>query len=129
MTFSGSRPPSDRDGPALVSGAVANVSDPNLVPTGRDCTKFVFTHDEMWLTEEILPPEALVEARLYELAATAVGGTRPSRRRSRSAMRLWSWWWHLGPAFWRFAAAARPAGTRRGTVSDVVSGCLPPPAG
>lgn len=72
LTFSKSRPP-ENGGPALISCAVANVDDVNLVPTGRDCTPFVFTHDRIGLSEEILPPEALVPAAVYEFAADSRG--------------------------------------------------------
>lgn len=62
-----------RVGPALVSCAVANVNDSDVVPTDRGCTPFVFTHRHMGLSEEILPDEAMVPSEVYEFAADSRG--------------------------------------------------------
>lgn len=68
LRFSESTPPPG-SGPSLVSCAVANVNDRDVVPTDRDCTPFVFTHDRIGLTEEILPVGATVPSGEYEFAA------------------------------------------------------------
>lgn len=60
-------------GPALVTCAVANVSDIDVVPTGRECTPFVFSHDRIGLTEETLPNGALVRSNRYEFASDGRG--------------------------------------------------------
>lgn len=67
LRFSQSAP--QDGGPRLVSCAVANVTDFDVVPTDRDCTSFVFGHDVMGLTDEILPDGATVPSAVYEFAA------------------------------------------------------------
>jgi hypothetical protein len=68
LRFSESAPPPGK-GPGLVSCAVANVTDPFLVPTDRDCTPFVFEHSCIGLTDRTLPGAALSSSPLYEFAA------------------------------------------------------------
>ncbi len=68
LRFSQSAPPPGR-GPRLVACAVANVTDPFLVPTDRDCTPFVFEHSCIGLSGRTLPPAALSQSALYEFAA------------------------------------------------------------
>lgn len=59
-----------RIGPRLVACAVANVSDPELVPSDRDCTPFVFGHAEIGLTDRLLPAgQATSASGMYEFAA------------------------------------------------------------
>lgn len=72
LRFSDAAPPPGR-GPGLVSCAVANVNDRDVVPTDRGCTPFVLDHDQMGLTEEILPPQARVASATYEFAADSAG--------------------------------------------------------
>jgi hypothetical protein len=62
--------PRDGRGPHLVSCAVANVSDPGLVPAKRGCTPFVFDGHTIGLTDPLLPwGSALAPSRLYEYVA------------------------------------------------------------
>jgi hypothetical protein len=69
LRFSESVPPNGQ-GPHLVSCAVANVSDPGLVPAKRGCTPFVFDGHRIGLTDPLLPwGSALAPSRLYEYVA------------------------------------------------------------
>lgn len=72
LRYSDSAPPRGH-GPELVTCAVANVTDLDVVPTGRACTPFVFTHTQMGMTEEILPSSALAPSADYEFAADSRG--------------------------------------------------------
>lgn len=57
-------------GPALVSCAVANVTDDEVVPSKRGCIPFVFGHDQIGLTDRLLPVSAAQRASgTYEFAA------------------------------------------------------------
>jgi len=57
-------------GPALVSCAVANVSDPEIVPARRHGTPFVFSHDHIGLTDRMLPnSRRSLDSATYEYAA------------------------------------------------------------
>ncbi|MET0693678.1 MAG: hypothetical protein ABWY56_07090 [Propionibacteriaceae bacterium] len=57
-------------GPALVSCAVANVSDPDIVPARRHGTPFVFSHDHIGLTDRMLPDSRRsLDSATYEYAA------------------------------------------------------------
>lgn len=68
LRFSQAAPPGV--GPRLVTCAVANVSDQELVPSRRGCTPFVFDHDRVGLTDRLLPEgAALRPTGLYEFAA------------------------------------------------------------
>ncbi|CAI9400634.1 patatin-like phospholipase family protein [Nocardioides sp. T2.26MG-1] len=69
LRFSTSGPRTTADGPGLVAGAVANVTDPFLVPTDRECTPFVFGHRRIGLTDRSLPEGAMSPSALYERAA------------------------------------------------------------
>lgn len=72
LSFSAANPgddPATRHGPKLITCAVANVSDPDVVPTKRACTPFVFSHDKIGLTEDTLPDSAQVTSDIYEFAA------------------------------------------------------------
>ena len=69
LRFSRSRPPDDK-GPRLVTCAVANASDPTLVPSQRGCTPFVFDDEEIGLTDRLLPEAAGRRgSATYEFAA------------------------------------------------------------
>lgn len=69
LRFSKAAPPAGA-GPRLVSCAVANVSDQELVPSRRGCTPFVFGHSRMGLTDRLLPEVAARrDSSLYEFAA------------------------------------------------------------
>lgn len=69
LRFSKAAPP-DGKGPRLVSCAVANVSDQDLVPSRRGRTPFVFGHSRMGLTDRLLPEVAARrDSSLYEFAA------------------------------------------------------------
>jgi hypothetical protein len=69
LRYSQAAPPADR-GPRLVTCAVANVTDQNLVPSRRGCTPFVFDHERMGLTDRMLPEgAALRPSAVYEFAA------------------------------------------------------------
>ena len=41
-----------------MAGAVANVSDQEMVPSKRGCTPFVFSHNRMGMTDRLLPEGA-----------------------------------------------------------------------
>ena len=57
-------------GPDLVLCASANVSDAKWIATDRNCTPFVFSHDEMGFTDSTLPDNGChPAARMYEGAA------------------------------------------------------------
>jgi len=68
LRYSASSP---RDGgPRLVSCAVANVTDVELIPSRRGCTPFVFEHDRIGLTDQLLPEAAgLRDSATYEFAS------------------------------------------------------------
>jgi hypothetical protein len=69
LRFSRSRPPAAK-GPRLVTCAVANASDPTLVPSQRGCTPFVFDDEAIGLTDRLLPQEAARRgSATYEFAA------------------------------------------------------------
>jgi len=69
LRFSASAPPVER-GPRLVSCAVANVTDSDVVPEKRGCTPFVFDDGRIGLTDHLLPPGAAsVASVMYEYAA------------------------------------------------------------
>lgn len=72
LRFSDSAPP-PRRGPELVICAVANVNDADVVPTDRGCTPFVFSHERIGLSEEILPEAGMVRSDVYEFAADSRG--------------------------------------------------------
>ncbi len=58
------------DGPALVTCAVANVTDEELVPSRRGCTPFVFDQHQIGLTDGLIPDVAGRRASaVYEFAA------------------------------------------------------------
>lgn len=58
------------EGPALVTCAVANVTDADLVPSRRGCTPFVFDARQIGLTDALLPDGASRRASAaYEFAA------------------------------------------------------------
>ena len=62
--------PATFGGPALVTCAVANVSDSTIVPAKRHGTPFVFSHDQIGLTDRMLPAgRRSMTAATYELAA------------------------------------------------------------
>lgn len=56
-------------GPRLVTCAVANVTDVELVPADRDCLPFVFDHQVIGITDRALPPQRLQRSAAYERAA------------------------------------------------------------
>lgn len=69
LRFSQSSPPEGK-GPRLVSCAVANVSDPDIVPADRHCTPFVFDDHQIGLTDHLLPAGAnLTASSIYEFAS------------------------------------------------------------
>lgn len=55
--------------PELMSCAVANVSDGDLVPTDRNCVPFVFTHDWIGISDETFPSKSRAPSILFERAA------------------------------------------------------------
>ncbi len=71
LRFSEALPPSGR-GPQLVACAVANVSDEEVVPSRRGCIPFVFDHQQIGLTDPLLPQGAAQRrSATYEFAADA----------------------------------------------------------
>jgi hypothetical protein len=57
-------------GPRLVSCAVANVSDDDVVPSKRGCIPFVFDHQRIGLTDRLLPESAAQRpSASYEFAS------------------------------------------------------------
>ncbi|WP_157210058.1 hypothetical protein [Nocardioides aequoreus] len=60
--------PQDR-GPRLVTCAVANVTDVELVPADRDCLPFVFDDQAIGITDRALPPQRMRRSDEYERAA------------------------------------------------------------
>lgn len=57
-------------GPRLVLCAAANVADSEWIPTDRNCTSFVFTHDRIGFTDQTLPGGGCAPASVaYEVAA------------------------------------------------------------
>ncbi|MET1058957.1 MAG: hypothetical protein ABWX84_05140 [Nocardioides sp.] len=70
LRFSRSRPPAGGAGPRLVTCAVANASDPTLIPSQRGCTPFVFDDEAIGLTDRMLPDAAARRgSATYEFAA------------------------------------------------------------
>lgn len=71
LRFSQSAPRDGKsDGPRLVSCAVANVIDSDLIPSKRGCTPFVFDDQRMGLTDRMLPNEyARRPSAAYEFLA------------------------------------------------------------
>lgn len=68
LRFSDSSP--QDGGPRLVSCAVANVGDLDLVPSDRGCTPFVFDDHRIGLTDQLLPAgQAITPSVMYEFAA------------------------------------------------------------
>jgi len=71
LRFSEAMPP-ERGGPHLVACAVANVSDEEVVPSRRGCIPFVFDHEQIGLTDRLLPQGAAQRlSATYEFAADA----------------------------------------------------------
>lgn len=69
LRFSAAKPPRG-GGPRLVSCAVANVTDADVVPSKRGCTPFIFDHARMGLTDALLPAGAARrKSKVYEFAA------------------------------------------------------------
>jgi hypothetical protein len=68
LRYSDSTP---RDGgPELVSCAVANATDPEIVPSKRGCVPFIFDSHATGLTDRLLPPgEARRASAAYEFGA------------------------------------------------------------
>lgn len=67
LRFSKAAPAS---GPRLVACAVANVSDPEVIPSQRGCTPFVFDDAHMGLTDRMLPNDfARRPSAMFEFAA------------------------------------------------------------
>jgi hypothetical protein len=69
LRFSEAAPPAGR-GPTLVTCAVANVSDREIVPAKRHATPFTFSHDTIGLTDRMLPASRRsMPSAAYEFAA------------------------------------------------------------